>query len=147
MSQQEPALLVCGVSGRPDNNYVIYKDRKVLICPRELETGPYSENAPVVRVGVEPNTIEGVLSVERVVRFGENGYQLRHWIVDNGPYSGYSAPVTIGFDTTEEQLMKFFYPYYFQERDGSKWRCPAQTLEEAWPFSQEFGDGSPKAPY
>lgn len=131
---KQPELLRVATMRRHDEDYVIYKNRKVLICPKP--SGP-GEDVAVMHDG-----LDGIITVEsQSDHTNRPWYMYKHHIIENGnPYRGYSSPIMVGFDISEENLMRRFYPFYFRKDGDSHMRCPASSLDEAWQYSEQFGE-------
>lgn len=124
-------MLPFAIMSKFDADYVIYKGRKVLMCPRDgsrLFEVPvlYSNNDGYIRVSFEESI------------FGPR-YIYSHLIVENGnSYHSYETPMTIGFEISLENLLIAFYPFYFRKEGKDILRCPAVSMDQAWEHSEPF---------
>lgn len=134
-NMSQPLLSVSIISGK-DRTFVAYKGRRILVCPRQAFGDIFTDPVPVLN-----GNVEGVLEIKQHTaiwdRISNGDWRYIHHIVENdNEYRGYSAVMTVGFWITELHLLKLFYPFYYEMRDGSSWRCPVASLHEAWEHSE-----------
>ena len=115
-----------------DTDYVIHDGRRVLVCPSIM----FNKGSSLAPIRVSVNGVSGELNLMHKAD-GGFAYKL---VVPEGPYKGFSRTMVAGecIELEDEDFSKQFYAFYYDETTRERWRCPVETLEDAWLFSEPY---------